>query len=153
MKDFVKNVNSILHDIKKGSKQKEKELFDYTYNHLKVIAPTYARNKNDYEDILVDAYLKAFKYAQSFNEKKNGYNWLCKIVQNVAYDYNLKYVNENSLSDISESYYDCFNFEEKFLDESALLSEIKKLSSSDRQLLYFKFWENLSYCEIAKRLN
>lgn len=67
MKDFTKNVNLILCDLKKGSKEKQKELFDYTYNHLKVIALTYAKNKNDYEDILVDAYLKAFKYTDSFD--------------------------------------------------------------------------------------
>lgn len=153
MKDFNKNVNLILRDLKKGFKQKQKELFDYTYNHLKIIALTYAKNKNDYEDILVDAYLKAFKYVDSFNERKNGYNWLCKIVQNVAYDYNLKYTNEDSLSDITIEPSDFFNFEEKFLDESVLLSEINKLSSSDRELLYLKFWKNLSYREIAKHLN
>lgn len=153
MKDFTKNVNLILCDLKKGSNEKRKELFDYTYNHLKVIALTYAKNKNDYEDILVDAYLKAFKYADSFDERKNGYNWLCKIVQNVAYDYNLKYVNENSLSDILEEASDFFDFEEKFLEKSTFLSEINKLPPTDRKLLYLRFWENLSYREIAKRLN
>lgn len=46
-----------------------------------------------------------------------------------------------------------FNFEEKFLKKSTLLSEINKLPPTDRKLLYLRFWENLSYREIAKRLN
>ncbi len=80
MSNFRREINLLLSGIKCGDKTKLKILFSTTYNHLKVIAYKYAINKNDIEDILIESYIKIFKYINSFDMSKDGYNWLCKIV-------------------------------------------------------------------------
>ncbi len=81
-------VNKLLNRIKTGQKDAFEELYNCTYNHLKVVALNYLADSSDLDDVLNDSYLKAYKYCSSVDMSKDGYNWLCKIVQNTAYDYN-----------------------------------------------------------------
>ena len=78
-------VNKLLSGIKAGKEDSKEKLFELTYNHLKIIARCYVHNKNDIEDVLQIAYLKVFRYINAIDVSKDGYNWLCKIVQNEAY--------------------------------------------------------------------
>ncbi len=145
-------INLILHDLKDGLVSMQKDLIDLTYPRLKIIALTYAKDKNDWEDILSEAYYKAFRYIGSYDCSQNGYNWLCKIVQNVAYNFNEKANFCVSLDSAVEV--DALTATEAVLiDKNALLLEMQRLSKEDRRLLYVKFWENRTYREIAKMLN
>lgn len=142
-------VNALLSGFKKGDKTKFKDLYDKTFHHLKGLALRYALDKNDWEDILVETYFRITKYINSFDLSKDGYNWICKILQNVTNDINSKYfvyVDEAACENIA-----CIdnNIDER----SALMVEIMKLPESDRKLLYMKFWEDLSYAEIAEIVN
>lgn len=47
-----REINALLTAIKKGNKLKQQELHDKTVNKLKVVALTYAEDKNDWEDIV-----------------------------------------------------------------------------------------------------
>lgn len=150
MSKFRVEVNAILKKIKCGDNLKKQDLFDITYNHLKVIALRYAIDKNDYEDILLETYVRAFKYINNFDSKKDGYNWLCKIVQNVAYDYNHKI--ETTVPLEYKRGNNNFFKEQDFEERDELILEIIKLPLYDQKLLYMKFWEDLSYSEIAEIL-
>ena len=145
---FGKKINLILRAIQNGADSKKKDLYEMTYNHLKGIAYIYAKNKNDSEDILTEAYLRIFKYIKSFDSSKDGYNWLCKIVQNTAYSFNKKYNIETPL-EFTENKPSNAITEADITEKSSLQSEINKLSESDQQLLYMKFWEDRTYREIA----
>ena len=150
MSKFRNEINHILLCILRGDNSKKQILCEKTYNHLKAIALKYAIRKDDYEDILIEAYLRIFQYIHSVNLKKDGYNWMCKIVQNVAYDFN----KSTSLSEIAYSGNDEFHFlEDELIDRNILFEEIKQLSRSDQELLYLRFWEGLSYSKIAKKVN
>lgn len=149
MSKFRLEINRLLNKIKKGDKLKQQILFDTTYNHLKIIALMYAKDKNDYEDILLESYLRAFKYINNFDSKKDGYNWLCKIVENVSYDYNNKVeITEPLVGKLEKNLFNERYFEER----DVLISEIIKLPIYEQKLLYMKFWENYSYSEIAEIL-
>ncbi len=135
-----------------GDKIKQQELCDYTYNNLKVIALKYAIDKNDYEDILVEAYMRAFKYIGTADINKDGYNWLCKIVQNVAYDFNKGIIPTVPLDDIS--FTKIFGDEiEKVVSRDDVLKEVCRLSEYEQRLIHLKFYEDMSYAEMAKILN
>ncbi len=72
MSRFRNKINKLLYCLQMGDKSKQQELYNYTYNNLKVIALKYAVDKNDYEDILVEAYLRAFKYVGTADINRDG---------------------------------------------------------------------------------
>lgn len=149
MSKFRKEINSILFSLQKGDKTKQQELYNATYNYLKVIALKYVIDKNDYEDVVMEAYLKAFHYIASFNNKYDGYNWLCKIVQNTAYDFNKKHLPVISLDNIT--FTQIVGQKINDVDDSdEVLSALCKLPEYEQRLIYLRFYEGFSYSEISK---
>ena len=99
MSRYAKEVNRYLSKIKHGDTAQLKALFDLTANHLRIVAKVYLFNKSYADDVLIDVYQKAIRYIDSFDEKQDGYNWLCKITQRIAYTYN----DKNNIFDSSIS--------------------------------------------------
>lgn len=149
MSKFRKEINSILFCLQKGDKSKQQELYKATYNYLKVIALKYVIDKNDYEDVLMEAYLKAFQYISPFNNNYDGYNWLCKIVQNTAYDFNKNCLPIISLDNISFTQIIGQKINE-MEDSDEVLSALCKLPEYEQRLIYLRFYEGLTYSQISK---
>lgn len=152
MSRFRNIINKLLYCLQKGDKSKQQELIEYTYNNLKVIALKYAIDKNDYEDILLEAYMRAFKYIGTADINRDGYNWLCKIVQNVAYDFNRGIKPTVPLDDISftKIFGDVID---KVICKDDVLREVCRLSENEQRLIQLKFYEDMTYAEMAKILN
>ncbi len=150
---LLKNeVNRILAKIRQGEEGAKEVLFEKTYNHLRAVAYRYLRDKNDVEDVLMNAYLKAFASVRAFDEKRDGYNWLCKIVQNEAFDYNKKKIDYLPIEE------EILGDEQTSLDEALAQSDeiwrwLQNYDERDRKIIYLKFWEEYSYAEIAKLLD
>ena len=144
MSKLHSQVNSILKDLRAGDNAKLNDLFKVTQNYLRPVALIYAENKDDYEDILQDAYFRVFRYIRSVDLEQDGFNWLCKIVQNVAYDYakTPKTIDFDSCFFLSE-------LDEDWIEKDALLVEISKLSKLDRQLLFLYYWKGETIRDIA----
>lgn len=149
MSFFRRDINGILSRIQNGDQSAKAELFEKTYNHLKVIAYRYLRDKNDVEDALSETYLKAFSSVDAFDKSKDGYNWLCKIAQHTAYD-----LNEKTLACLSMderlAAADETDFEAALSQSDEIWRWLKNYDERDRRIVYLKFWENYSYSEIAK---
>lgn len=148
---FREEINRILSKIQRGDSASKEILFQKTCNHLKVIARRYLYDQNDIEDCLSNAYLRVFRYIHTFDQTKDGYNWLCKIVQREAYSLNNKKKDYFSVEEISLA-----ADNENWLDQIIAKDEIARLfrgySKLDIKMLYLRFWEDLSYAEIAERL-
>lgn len=143
-------VNRILIKIKDGESGALDELYAATYNHLKLVALNYLVNNSDLDDVLNEAYYKSYKYIKSVNFNRDGYNWLCKIVQHLCYDYN----NRRGAVDYVEKVFQNTLFSEiegEMLEKCQIYQIIQKFSVQDQQLIYLKFWEDLSLSEITKR--
>lgn len=158
MSKYQREINLILAQLKSGDKSKQQELYNKTYNHLRMIALRFAVNKDDYEDILLEAYLRIFRYVGSVDLTKDGYNWMCKVVQNVAYDFNRKYTYNLSLDDpnlnLEPDLSELFSFlEEKIVDKNLLEHEINKLTALEKEIIYLKFWQGLTYSQIAYKVD
>ena len=147
-----KDVNRLLKKIKKGDKESKELLYTMTYNHLKVVARKYVYDKNDLEDVVQISYLRVFRYIDSWEERKDGYNWMCRIVQNESYRLNEKtpahlpledYAKETVLTDATE----------KIFVKDEINRYFSGYSELDKKLVYMKFYEDYSYAEIAKKLN
>lgn len=151
MSQFRKSVNSILTKIQKGDKSQQKILYENTCNHLKAVAFKYVFDKNDCEDVLLEAFSKAFKYIDSYNCLQDGYNWLCKIVQNVAYDFNKRLKQTDELSEIIPSNKFLFMTED-MAEQDAVVREIRKLPPYEQRLIFLRFYMNLSFDEVAEEV-
>lgn len=152
MSKYRSEINLILKDLQKGDTSKQQLLYSKTVNFLKIIALKYAADKNDYEDILIEAYLRIFRYISSFDSKKDGYNWMCRIVQNVANDFNSKSSTTLPLEEVS--FTNILGEElDRVIDKDDVIAEICELSDLEQQLIYLRFYEDLTYAEIAKKLN
>ncbi len=151
MSKFSSEINLILRDLQNVDNSKQQILFDKTFYHLKFIALKYSYDKDNCEDILLESYMRIFKYINSVDFSKNGYNWMCKIVQNVAIDFN----KDNRPSQITELSIanGIKDEEEAVVERNTLLNEISKLPEEDQKVLYMHFWEDLSYSQIAEQLN
>ena len=151
MSSLREKVNKLLVGVQSGDERCKKELFELTYNHLKVIARRYVCDLNDVEDVLQNAYLKAFKYVNALDKSKDGYNWLCKIVQNEAYSYGKDNLDclpleEHSYRVDQRDVLDCIS------QQDELRRYLEGYSALDRQLIYLRFYEGNTYREIAQKL-
>ena len=149
MSKYKHKVNLIIRKIQHGDKSRVNELYALTVNNLKIIALRYAFDKNDYEDILMEAYMRIFKYINTADTEQDGYNWMCKIVQNVAYDINKGNVLTLSLEEISLTAV-VGDFRNQIEQKDEIVREICKLSDYEQRLFYLRFYECKSYSEIAE---
>ena len=146
-----KDVNKVLIKIKKGDEESKNVLFEMTYNHLKSIAYPYVRDKADVEDVLIEAYLRIFQYVATFDSNKDGYNWMCKIVQNVARDWDKSFFKGVSLEDVEQNV-PIIEMEETIAMQDEVQRLLQPYSERDRKMMYLRFWENRTIEEIAKSL-
>ncbi len=151
MSKFRNEINSILRKLQNGDTSQQKVLYDGTINYLKMIALRYAVDKNDCEDILNDAYFLMFRYIKSADTERDGYNWMCKIVQNAAYDFNKKVMPSVPLEDISLKVI-VGDYEGDLIDKDELVRHMLELSEDEQKLIYYRFYEDMSYDEIAEKI-
>ena len=144
-------VNNILREIASGKNGALERLHNATYNHLRIVAFNYLADPSDVEDVLNDTYFKVSRYIHSADVNKDGYNWMCKIVQNIAYDYNSQHEVFTPINKIeSKSLF--YEIDDILIEKDRVLQIIKTMHEETQKLIYFKFWEDLSYEEIARKM-
>jgi len=153
MSKYCQRVNELLTEIKIGDKSRMTDLLLLTYNHLKVISRLYVFDKNNCEDALNEAYCRAYEYIQSFDPTKDGYNWLCRIVERVAININranMAFVNNEEIDYERVAIFDDI---ERIHNRDMLARAIAKFTKQDRKILYYRFSWEMSYSQIGAKLN
>lgn len=151
MSRYGKEVNKCLKKVQKGDKTQMGQLFELTANHLRGVAFMYLSDKSYCDDVVSDAYCKVMQYIDSFDPKQDGYNWLCKITERTAYEYN-DIVNEdrNHTVNLDEAF--GVGVEDKVADAKIeIFTAMEKLPAADRQILYDYFYLRMTYDEIAAK--
>lgn len=146
-----KDVNELLLKIKEGDEDSKNVLIELLFKRLTKIAWKYARNKNDAEDIVSKAFSKAFYYIYKFDSCHDGYNWLCKIIQHSAYDFNKELPDHVSLDACNARASDG-DFTERIARKDQIERAMKKYRKRDRKLLELRFKYGMTYEEIATEL-
>ncbi len=155
MSRFGNKVNILLASIRSGKDEALDKLFEKTYNHLKTVAALYLFNPLDAEDVVSEAFLRACRYIHTFKDGMDGYNWLCKIVQNVAYDFNAKRIPSEG-SNVLELLPAVERFEsspELYLENKELLKALNALAQRDRTVVLLYVFGGYSFTEITNLLN
>lgn len=105
------------------------------------------------EDIAAEVFLKAW---QKINQFKEGsfIAWLYTIARNKVIDYYRRYhdcKDINDCWDLKDSS-DLISEVDLILDIDKLKKYLRLLKNEDRELLIMRFWQELSFAEIAERL-
>lgn len=116
-------------------------------------------NKEDAEDALHEAVLKAFKKCHQLKDESKLFYWMLRIVRNEAFTYKKHYArhllimqskfisNEIIYEDSAEYLY----FRKKLDDQ--LREKINGLRSPEKEILKMRIYQKKSFPDIAKELN
>lgn len=140
------------------------EQFESVYKNLalplsKFVIKRVSGDSKAVEEVLSATMIAAWRGWNSFRHKSSYFTWLCRIALNKISDYYRDQVNHNSkivvplIESITEIDYKTLSPE-----EALALKDLRKsvndclnlLPYEKRKLLWFRYWKNFSYQEIAK---
>lgn len=152
MSQFTKEVTEYLRQIKQGDLSFVEPLFNLTATHLLVIARMYLNNKSLDEDVVSTVFVRLLTYISSFDPAQDGFNWLCKITQNLAYSFNDK---QSSVLRLEKAF--AKRMEENcpvdvFADVDFFIL-LDKLDETDKLVIYKRFYENKTMKQIGREFN
>jgi RNA polymerase sigma-70 factor (ECF subfamily) len=145
--------------------QHKKPDFNEIYKQLQAPITNYIRSrvysKEDAEDISAEVFEKVYKNLPDFKwQGVSVKSWVYRIAKNTVIDYyrkNDKYKKRLDYEKISKS---VSSDEQDILvalleteERRKLYIAISELKEQDQYLIYYKYFEELSIAEIAKRLN
>src|SRR3990172_1040313 len=129
---------------------------------MKFIVKRVGGNQDMAEEVFARTVSAAWEGWNAFEHKSSYFTWLCRIALNKIADYYREQVHNNSvliapfLEDIAEiSINELSPSERMALDElrSSIRACIKLLPENIKQLLFLRYWKELTIREIAQQFN
>ena len=119
-------------------------------------------NENDAEDITIQTFSKAFDKIETFDDNFKFKTWLITISKNIHIDLLRKdknFISQRNFSDDEKVYQipdESPSVEDTLITEqnlAKLLRDIKKLNPHYQEVINLRYFQELSYKEISKKLN
>lgn len=137
-------------------------LLDFYWNEVYGFMIKRTENETDTEDIVIETFSKAFDKIATYNSEFGFNTWLIAIAKNVHID-----MLRKKKSSIFVENTDNFNYENAIADNSPtaedkliieqnlsqLLLCIKELKYSYQEIIQMRYFQEMSYQEIADQLN
>ncbi len=160
MSKLGKTVNKIFEVLKDAKERKDetrknaavKELYDLTYENLRIVARVYLNDLEEDRACIANAYEKMYAYIHAYSAKKDGYNWLCKIVQSCAYDINKKAAPHVALDEITDFVADPASMDD-YLEKQELHRALQTLTKDEQKIVKYHFFQDLSMDVIARKMH
>ena len=156
-------LNHYIAEATKGNQKAFNFLLDTYWNDVYGFQLKRTQNENDAEDITIQAFAKAFDKIDTYNPKYSFKTWLTTISKNIHIDLVRKRktsVENEASSEDEGSYYeipdDAPSPEDKLITEqnlAKLLRDIKKLKPHYQEVINLRYFQELSYNEIAEQLD
>lgn len=138
-----------------------KDIFQNKQKIKNIIKLVTKENTEVCEDLEQEVYIKAFKNKDKYNETGKFSNWITTITYNVSRDYlksakkryETQFEDESNIINIKDKK---ISLEEKMLQKERQIrisGAINSLNKKMRDVIILSEIENLTYEEIAKRLN
>lgn len=156
---------TILQHVRKAKEGDQKSfsfLLDSFWNDVYGFQLIRTRNENDAEDITIRTFSKAFDRIDTYNESFEFKTWLIAISKNVHIDlvrkqksrllYQTSHEEEDIVYDVAD---DAPSAEDQLITEqnlTKLLKCIKKLKPAYQEVINLRYFQELSYHEIAQQL-
>lgn len=137
------------------------KLLDYFWNHVYGFQLVRTENENDAEDITVQTFSKAFDKIDTYDDNYEFKTWLITISKNIHIDLirkRKKNILETAGSNevIKKVLDDAPTAEDQLIIEqnlATLLEHIKKLKPHYQEVINLRYFNELSYADIATELN
>ena len=154
-------IQEIIQQAKQGNQAAYKTLLNKYWKDVFNFQFSKTNNEDDAEDITIKTFAKAFDKLNTFNNKYVFKTWLITISKNIYIDHLRKqknatisiHKNNNTVFDIKDS---TPSAEDKIITEqnlAKLLAYIKKLKPHYQEIIHLRFFQEMSYKEIALELN
>ena len=130
----------------------QKKLYDLYASKFFAVSLRYAKNHDEAEDILQDAFIKIFDHLNQFQFKGSFEGWMRRIVVNTAIEYYRKsLVGFNETVDFESL--DVQNFDTQTYDYDQLVNLIQDLPVGYRTIFNLYAIEGYTHIQIAEILN
>ena len=136
-----------------GNRTAYRELYELYVGELMAIALRYMKTKQEAEDVLQDAFIKAFKNLASFNKLSSLKTWLTRIVINTALNKLRKEHQSYQWDNIEIDNLEADNLPLNEFQFSELVSFIHQLPAGCKAVFNLYALEGYSHKEIADLLN
>lgn len=157
------NLKEIITQAKAGSQIAFSQLLDRFWGDVYGFQLSRTKNENDAEDISIQTFAKAFDKIDTYDPTYNFGTWLITISKNLHVDL-IRKRKKNVLDESEGGKSDEVN---KVLDDSptgedaliteqnlaSLLADIKKLKPHYQKVINLRYFNEMSYAEIANALN
>ena len=142
-----KEINVLVKDLGEG----KDGVFDLLYSKMKKVIYYFLlrenADKDAIEDVIASNFLVVIEKSKSKMIYKNCFSWILTIAKFQWLSYNQK---QNKVSYDSESIEKCGISTN--IDSLSFKHEVEKLDFQSQQIIYFTFYEKMTYFEIAKIL-
>lgn len=142
--------------IKNREEYAVERLYKLVGHTIRYIAFKYLKNIEDAEDLEQDFWADIYKIADRFFFLKNGFGYICKVMNNMAVN---RYKKLHRTNRIEVSYVDYakidgarFNFVGEIDDLILIREEIAKLEEKERIILQLTYFEDMTIMQIAREL-
>jgi len=158
-------ITEIIIKAQKGDQQAFTQLMNAYRNSVLIFIKNMISNKEDAEDILQETFYKIFSSIERFDVRYSFYKWSIKIASNTCIDFlrkkKLPTVSIQQRSNQDENEYE-INIVDHFADPDLMLkqretrkkleNEFNLLPESYREIMILRFFDQLSYDQIAEKL-
>jgi len=152
-----------IENAKKGDQKAFSFLLNAYWNEVYSFQLLRTRDENEAEDITIRTFSKAFDKINTYKEQYEFKTWLITISKNIHIDLirkknpeitrALSKQDKNSVYNLVD---DSPTAEDKLITEqnlASLLQDLKKLKPHYQKVLHLRYFQELTYEEIAKELN
>tara|TARA_B100000809_G_scaffold266900_1_gene332729 strand:+ start:21458 stop:22018 length:561 start_codon:yes stop_codon:yes gene_type:complete len=157
---MTKTIIEHITNAKLGEQAAFKALLNHYWNDIYHFQISKTNNENKAEDITIQTFSKAFDKIESYNDSFNFKTWLLSISKNLHIDEMRKTKKEtvSLINDLDPSYEitdEAPSPEDQLIIEqnlAQLLTYIKQLKPNYQQVINLRYFQELSYKEIALNL-
>lgn len=160
MEEEMETDAAIIMDIKSGNKKALGRLVDRHKKSAFRIALGLVGNKDDAYDISQEAFMRIYRSAETYDEKKPFLPWFYTIISNLSKTWLKRRSNrENKMVDVEDNSFllvDRSNPEDALVKKEAvtqLQQALLELDFEDREIITLQHFRGMSYDEIADLLD
>lgn len=163
MSEKLDNNQAYIENAKNGDQKAFSYLLNTYWNDVYSFQLLRTRDENEAEDITIRTFSKAFDKIKTYKAQYEFKTWLITISKNIHIDLirqkkpefarTLSKQDKNSVYNLAD---DSPTAEDKLITEqnlASLLQDLKKLKPHYQKVLHLRYFQELSYDEIAKELN
>ncbi|MFS4469495.1 RNA polymerase sigma factor [Maribacter sp. 2210JD10-5] len=159
--DKTEDILETINKAKNGNQIAFSRLLDTFWNDVYGFQLKRTENENDAEDITIQTFSKAFDKIHTYNDSYVFKTWLITISKNIHIDLVRKrkrnlFDARHGGDEIKKVLDDAPSMEDQLIKEqnlANLLQDIKKLKPHYQEVINLRYFNELSYAEIANSLN